>query len=108
MSGEYNKRQMNVDPSSMYGIVGNARKYIEKRSSTQLSLLPTGYGLLTTHHNFYAAAECARPALRTAAARIPCVSYVGQISDAPAANAAVHISSSARRCVQTTLSPGNS
>src|SRR6266852_9165832 len=30
------------------------------------------------------------------------------MSEAPALNAAVHISSSARRCVQTTLSPGNS
>ena len=87
MPGEYNKEKMKASSLSIWGILGSATKDDEKWS-----------GLSTDHWPlFYAATDRARLASRTAAVKMLWVSLVGQMSEAPALNAAVHISSSARR-----------
>lgn len=94
MPGEYNKEKMKASSPSIWGILGSATKDDEK-----WSVLSTDHWPLTTDHwpLFYAATDRARLALRTAAVKMLSVSLVGQMSEAPALNAAVHISSSARR-----------
>jgi len=113
--GEIRCRKWNSPGSSRHAAcAGNAcittpsptAEGLQKREEERPKASP--YDLSTVTCRYAVARGCRNEALRSADTAIPCVSNAGHISLAPAVSAAVHISSSATRCVQTMDTRGNS